>query len=125
MSTVRDVMQGDLLMVEPSTTVIDAARRMFGRRVGSAVVVKSGSVEGIFTERDIMRSLAGVADSGRGSQVAKWMTRSPVTIGPDATVGQALDTMLGGGFRHLPVMEGDRLVGIVSMRDLVGSLQRG
>jgi CBS domain-containing protein len=124
MSTVRDVMREELLTVEPSTTVIDAARRMFARRVGSAVVVQAGSVEGIFTERDIMRSLAGEADSGRGSHVAKWMTRGPVTIAPDATVGQALDTMLGGGFRHLPVVEGARLVGIVSMRDLVGSIQK-
>jgi CBS domain-containing protein len=124
MSTVREVMSEELLTVEPTTTVIDAARRMFARRVGSALVVQAGSVEGIFTERDIMRSLAGVADSGRGSHVAKWMTRSPVAIGPEATVGQALDVMLGGGFRHLPVMEGDRLVGIVSMRDLVGSIQK-
>ena len=49
----------------------------------------------------------------------------PVTIPPDSTVGQALDVMLNGGFRHLPVMDGQRLVGIVSMRDLAGSLQKG
>jgi CBS domain-containing protein len=124
MSTVREVMREELLTVGPTTTVIDAARRMFGRRVGSALVVRAGTVEGIFTERDIMRSLAGVADSGRGSHVEKWMTRTPVTISPEATVGQALDLMLGGGFRHLPVMEDKRLVGIVSMRDLAGSIQK-
>jgi len=125
MTTVRDVMSGDPLAVEPTTTVLEAARRMFAARVGSALVVRSGNLEGIFTERDIMRSLAGVADAGRGSQVAKWMTESPTTISPDATVGEALDVMLGGGFRHLPVLEEDRLVGVVSMRDLAGSIQKG
>jgi CBS domain-containing protein len=125
MPLVRDVMQAELLTVDPSTTVIDAARKMFARRVGSALVVGGETVEGIFTERDIVRSLAGVADSGRGSPVSRWMTPRPVTIAPDATVGQALDVMLNGGFRHLPVMEGERLVGIVSMRDLAGSLQKG
>ena len=117
-------MRGELLTVEPTTTVIDAARKMFARQVGSAVVVRAGTLAGIFTERDIMRSLAGVADSGRGSHVDKWMTPNPVTITPAATVGQALDLMLGGGFRHLPVMEDEQLVGIVSMRDLAGSIQR-
>lgn len=52
------------------------------------------------------------------------MTRDPVSVGPDATVGQALDTMLGGGFRHLPVIDGGKVVGIVSMRDLSRSLAR-
>ena|SRR5205085_11975302 len=125
MPLVRDVMRAELLTVAPSTTVIDAARKMFARGVGSALVVDAEAMQGIFTERDILRSLAGVADSGRGSPVSRWMTPRPVTIPPDSTVGQALDVMLNGGFRHLPVMDGQRLVGIVSMRDLAGSLQKG
>ena len=125
MPLVRDVMRAELLTVAPSTTVIDAARKMFARGVGSALVVDAEAMQGIFTERDILRSLAGVADSGRGSPVSRWMTPRPVTIAPEATVGQALDVMLNGGFRHLPVMDGQRLVGIVSMRDLAGSLQKG
>ena len=125
MPLVRDVMRAELVTVAPSTTVIDAARKMFARGVGSALVVDAEAMQGIFTERDILRSLAGVADSGRGSPVSRWMTPRPVTIAPEATVGQALDVMLNGGFRHLPVMDGQRLVGIVSMRDLAGSLQKG
>ena len=124
MTLVRDVMSEELLTVEPTTTVLGAARKMFARRAGSALVVKGGEVEGIFTERDIMRALSGEADTGRGSHVANWMTPSPVTISPDATAGEALDVMLNGGFRHLPVMEADRLVGIVSMRDLAKSIQK-
>jgi len=124
MPLVRDVMNEDLLTVDPTATVISAARRMFTRRVGSALVVRGDDIEGIFTERDIMRALTGVADSGRGSHVANWMTSSPVTVAPEATVGEALDLMLGGGFRHLPVVDEGRLVGIVSMRDLARSIQK-
>jgi CBS domain-containing protein len=53
------------------------------------------------------------------------MTWNPLTIGPDATVGEAMDRMLDGGFRHLPVMDGATLVGIVSMRDLARSISKG
>jgi CBS domain-containing protein len=76
--------------------------------------------------RDILRALAAYpkADSARTSSVSKGMTREPVTIGPDASVGEALDLMLSRGFRHLPVMEDDIVVGVVSMRDLAKSLAK-
>jgi CBS domain-containing protein len=64
------------------------------------------------------------ADAGRSSPVTGWMTRDPVTIPADATVGQALDTMLDGGFRHLPVVQEGKVVGVVSIRDLSRSLAR-
>jgi CBS domain-containing protein len=57
--------------------------------------------------------------------MSKGMTWDPLTIGPNATVGEAMDKMLDGGFRHLPVMEGGTLVGIVSMRDLARSISKG
>jgi CBS domain-containing protein len=53
-----------------------------------------------------------------GHPVTHWMTKDPVTVGPETTVEEAMDRMLGGGFRHLPVMEGDKILGIVSIRDL-------
>ena len=55
-------------------------------------------------------------------RISKWMSRDPVTIGPDTTVAEALNRMLFGGFRHLPVMGGDAVVGMVSMRDLARSI---
>ncbi|MGQ0669185.1 MAG: CBS domain-containing protein [Actinomycetota bacterium] len=113
-------MSTELVTVEPSVNVTQAARAMSTGRAGSVLVLQDGSLVGIFTERDIVRALAhySKADAARVSSVSRWMTRDPVTIGPDATVGEALDRMLSGGFRHLPVMEGDTLVGVVSMRDL-------
>lgn len=124
LTTVRDIMSTELVTVDPSANVTEAARAMSAGRSGSVLVRQEGSLVGIFTERDILRALAHSpkADVARVSSVAQWMSRDPVTIGPDATVGEALNQMLFGGFRHLPVMEGDAVVGIVSMRDLAKSI---
>jgi len=124
MPTVRDVMSSELVTVQASTMVIEAARTMFSGSAGSALVLDGGKLTGIFTERDIMRALANEPDAGRSSRVARWMTSDPVTIGPNATVGEALDRMLAGHFRHLPVMEGEVVVGIVSMRDLARNIAK-
>lgn len=127
MTTVREAMSTDLVTVDPSVNLTEAARAMSTGRAGSALVVEGGSLIGIFTERDILRALAhhSVADAARVSSVSQWMTPDPRTIGPDATMGEAMDVMLSGGFRHLPVMEGDSLVGVVSMRDLAKSVSKG
>jgi CBS domain-containing protein len=117
MATVRDIMSTDLVTVGPSATVAEAATLMGERHVGSALVVEGDSLVGIFTERDIVRALSQDFAAPR-EPVSSWMTRDPVTIHPDATVEEALDRMLAGGFRHLPVVDGDRLVGVVSMRDV-------
>ena len=89
-------------------------------------MLEAGSLVGIFTERDILRALAhsAKADLARISSVTQWMSRDPVTIGPDTTVAEALNLMLFGGFRHLPVMDGDAVVGMISMRDLAKSIAK-
>jgi CBS domain-containing protein len=127
LTTVREIMTTELVTVDPSITVTAAARAMSTARAGSVLVVEHGSLLGIFTERDILRAVASSskADAARVSSVSKWMTRDPLTVGPDASVGEALDRMLSGGFRHLPVMEGQTVVGVVSMRDLARSIAKG
>jgi CBS domain-containing protein len=115
-STIRDIMSGELVSVSPSTTVAEAATTMAERRVGSALVLDGGLV-GIFTERDIVRALSQDFDAP-GHPVENWMTRNPTTIAPDAPVQEALDMMLAAGFRHLPVVDGDDILGVVSIRDL-------
>lgn len=125
-TTVRDVMSTDLVTVEPSTMMIDAAAAMSSARVGSVLVLEEGALVGIFTERDILSAFERTrADPARVSPVSKAMTGNALTIDPDATVGEAMDRMLDGGFRHLPVMDGGTLVGIVSMRDLARSISKG
>ncbi len=119
MPSVREVMSKDLVTVDRSATVEEASAMMWARRVGSALVMLGDDLEGIFTERDIMKAISKNADRGRTMTVREFMTSEPRTIDADATVGEALDLMLTAGFRHLPVTESGTLAGIVSMTDLV------
>ncbi len=117
MATVREIMSSNLITVDPDSTVAQAATVMAERRVGSALVMEGGSLAGIFTERDIVRALSQDFDAP-GHPIGHWMTRDPTTIGPDDGTDLALDLMLKGGFRHLPVVEDGSVVGVVSIRDL-------
>jgi CBS domain-containing protein len=119
MSTVAELMNKGLFTVGPSTTVAEAATMMGERRVGSALVMDGDALLGIFTERDIVRALGEHFDAAK-HQVSEWMTRNPTTVPPDTPAKDALKTMLDGGFRHLPVLDGDHVIGVVSMRDLSG-----
>jgi CBS domain-containing protein len=119
MSTVAELMNKGLFTVGPSTTVAEAATMMGERRVGSALVMDGDALLGIFTERDIVRALGEHFDAAK-HQVSEWMTRNPTTVPPDTPAKDALKTMLDGGFRHLPVLDGDQVIGVVSMRDLSG-----
>jgi len=121
MATVAELMSRQLVTSEDTATLGEAAAVMAQHRVGSILVVDGQRLEGIFSERDIVRALSHSHDAVR-DPVAHWMTRQPVTIGPDASAEEALEKMLAGGFRHLPVLEGERLVGMVSMRDLSKAL---
>jgi CBS domain-containing protein len=117
MATVGEIMSKDLITVDPAATVAEAATIMGEHHAGSALVMEGDSLAGIFTERDIVRALGEHFDAA-GHPVSNWMTRNPVLISAEADVHEAMDKMLSGGFRHLPVMDGDRVAGLVSMRDL-------
>ena len=110
-------MSTNLVAVEPTATVAEAATLMGEHQVGSALVLEGGRATGIFTERDILRALASDFDAAH-HPVADWMTHDPKTVDSDAKVGTARDMMLDGGFRHLPVVEDGEIVGIVSLRDI-------
>lgn len=120
MTTVGDIMTASLFSIEPTTTVAEAATVMGERRIGSALVMDGDRLLGIFTERDIVRALGEHFDAA-GHAVSEWMTADPVTVPPSTPAEEALGTMLGRGFRHLPVADGDHVLGIVSMRDLTAA----
>jgi len=117
MTAIRDVMSADLTTVSPSTTVADAASLMSTRQVGSALVLEGDRLVGIFTERDVLRAVASDFDAEH-HPVTEFMTKGPKTIGPDVDAHEALESMFAFGFRHLPVVDDGRVVGIVSMRDV-------
>lgn len=119
MGDVRSVMSTHLLTVAPSDTVSEAVAVMAQHRVGSVLVMEGETLVGIFTERDTVRALSLSHDAPR-HQIVSWMTPDPKTIQPGNDAGEALRFMLDSGFRHLPVVEGGKVVGIVSMRDLAG-----
>jgi len=117
MGTVREVMSTGLHYVSPSTTVGEAVALMAQHRIGSTLVMEGPRLVGIFTERDTVRALSQSHDAP-SHEVSSWMTAEPMTVTPDEPIEQALKTMLANNFRHLPVIEGDDVVGIVSIRDL-------
>ena len=117
MPAVREVMSTTLHTVSPSTTVGEAVALMAQHRIGSTVVMDGHSLEGIFTERDTVRAISQSHDAP-DHEISSWMTRDPKTVSPDVDVDTALRTMLDNGFRHLPVVEGGEVIGMVSMRDL-------
>ena len=117
MTTVGEVMSRNLLTVDPTTGLSEAAARMSDRGVGAALVLSGESVSGILTERDVLRAVA--TGPVEGTHVAAWMTREPETVNVSESTGQAAAVMIHGGFRHLPVTEEGRLAGIISIRDLI------
>lgn len=117
MPSVRALMSRDVLAVESGMSIVEVAQQMVSRNVGAVVVVDDGRLAGIMTERDLMRAIArGALDA---AVVRDCMTKNPETIEPDATTEYAAVLMIHGGFRHLPVTEGDQVVGMLSIRDLI------
>jgi CBS domain-containing protein len=117
MAALSEVMSTDIVTVAPTATVAEAATVMATNHVGAAIVMDGEALAGIFTERDVMRAVASDFDAA-GHLVGQWMTPRPVTLTPDAPPGEALDLMLERGFRHLPVVDAGKVVGVVSIRDL-------
>jgi len=115
-AAVSEIMARDVLGVDPGTSLLDAARRMHERRVGAVVVLDGERLVGILTERDVLRA---VATDRVDSPVSGSMTPHPDTIEADEESGQAAAIMIHGGFRHLPVVDGETVVGMISIRDLV------
>ncbi len=121
MTLVREIMNSRLTTCDAEATVGEAATLMGERAVGSVLIVDGERLLGILTERDIVRALTNAHDAPT-RPVSEWMTKGPSTVDPETSVKEALRVMVDGGFRHLPVCEDDRVVGMVSIRDVAGSM---
>jgi len=114
---VKEIMdKRKLLLAEPTMTVRKAAEAMVKRGVGAALVVEDGRLVGIFTERDIVFRVVAPGLDTATTALESVMTRNPKTIAPDKTYGVAMLLMHENRFRHLPVVENEVPVGIVSSR---------
>ncbi len=118
---VADIMSSPVVIAETTELLSDAATHMHEHKVGSVVVVDGGKPVGILTERDLVRLAAEGADAN--AKVGEWMTADPYTITSDVEVADAWNTLAERGYRHIPVVDDGELVGVVSMRDLVGIAQ--
>jgi len=105
------------LTTPAKTTVVEAARLMKQNEVGAVMVVEDGKLVGIFTERDALYKVIAEDRIARTTRLTEVMTRNPRTIHPDKPFGDALHLMHVSGFRHVPVVEDGRPIGMVSARD--------
>ena len=118
---VSEVMNTTLCTTHPEATVGEAATLMGERRIGSVLICDGDKLLGILTERDIVRALS--SDYGASQRpVAEWMTKDPQAGTPETEVRAALRMMMEGGFRHLPVKDGETVVGMLSIRDVAEHL---
>lgn len=115
---VRALYRPEVVSADPDEALMDAAARMQYQEIGSVAVLEHGRLIGILTERDVARALADGIDPSQ-TAVRSYMTEEPVTVTPETDAAKAAATMLNLGVRHLPVVEGGQVVGMVSSRDLL------
>ena len=113
---------GPVWSVAPSDTVYHALELMAERNVGALVVLEGERLVGMLSERDYARKVILKGLASRQTAVGDVMTREVVTVGLDHSVDDCMQRMTTGRFRHLPVLDGDRVVGIVSIGDLVAAI---
>ncbi len=113
----RDLMTTRVATTTPEAPVATAAAAMVAAHVGSAIVMQGRFLAGILTERDVLRAAATGTDLTT-SVVSEWMTPDPQSASPETSAEDAAQIMLLNGFRHLPVVEGRAVCGVVSLRDL-------
>ena len=109
----------DICSIEPTATVFQAIEMMAGRNIGALPVLERGKLVGMISERDYTRKVVLKGRSSKETPVGEIMTRNPVVVTPDDTVGDCMEIMTNERVRHLPVVDGGELVGILSIGDLV------
>jgi CBS domain-containing protein len=111
---------GDVITIEPTATLAAAAALLTKRRIGALVIVGAGKrVAGILSERDIVHAIAERGRQALDEPLAQTMTRDVATCGPDEEINSLMERMTDGKFRHMPVVKGGKLAGIVSIGDIV------
>jgi CBS domain-containing protein len=120
MSTLRDLVKDrKVYSIELGRTVLEAARFMMEHNIGALPVLRNGELAGIFSERDIMNRVVAVGRQPAYTAVSEVMTANPRAVNLDETIEECLFIMEEFGFRHLPIVEGKELKGLVSLRDVV------
>jgi CBS domain-containing protein len=120
MATLRDLVKDrKVYSVEASRTVLEAARFMMEHNIGALPVLRDGELAGILSERDIMNRVVAVGRTPGTTHVSEVMTANPRAVAPEESIEECLFIMREFGFRHLPIVDGRELKGLVSLRDVL------
>jgi CBS domain-containing protein len=120
MTTLRDLVKDrKLYSIESSRSVLEAARYMMEHNVGALPVLRNGDLAGILSERDIMNRVVAVGRTPGTTAVSEVMTANPRAVAADESIEECLFIMREFGFRHLPIVDGKQLRGLVSLRDVL------
>jgi CBS domain-containing protein len=121
MTTIRQILarKPDVYSIDPEATVLDALKRLEEKNVGALLVMKGERLVGIFSERDYARRMVLHGRSSKETRVREVMTSEVFTIPPDANAGECMVHMTDRRIRHLPVLEDGRVVGVISIGDVV------
>lgn len=127
MGKVRDILdtKGKVVFsVTPSTIVYPAIEMMCEKNIGGLLIVENGKLVGIFTERDYARKLILKGKSSKDTPISELMTKNPFTVSPDNSIEDCMNLMTDKHIRHLPVVDGDQLIGMISIGDVVKTIIR-
>lgn len=122
MRSVRQLLDAkapEIFAIDPDAPVIDAIRLMAEKRIGAVLVLQGGKLAGIVSERDYARKIVLQGHSSRDTAVREIMTSDVVSVGPDDSVGHCMQLVTDQRIRHLPVRDGDAVLGVISIGDLV------
>jgi CBS domain-containing protein len=117
--TLAEIVKPNFITVAPEDTLGEVAERMTRQNTGAVVVKDFGRLIGILTERDMLRAMAARVHTS-DARVRQWMTADPITASPEMDLDEAAQVMLDNGFRHLPVVDGQNVLGVVSLRRVLG-----
>jgi CBS domain-containing protein len=127
-ATIRDFLKvkgNDVWFITPDTSVLDALKYLAIRDVGALVVLEDGRLVGIISERDFVRSIAQTGQCTINAKVKEYMTRDVFTVSPDQAIEDCMQLMTEKHIRHVPVVEHEKLVGMISIGDVVKEIISG
>jgi CBS domain-containing protein len=125
METVRHILElkgKQIWSIHPEATVLEALRLMDAKGVGALVVLEGSHLVGILSERDYARKVILKGKSSKDTPVSEIMTSKVITVHPDQTLDECMELMTSKSIRHLPVVENERVVGVISVRDVMSSI---
>jgi len=111
--------KNSVFSVEPDTIVYNAIEIMAEKNIGALLICENGKLVGIFSERDYARKIILKGKSSKDTTIGELMTKDPVTVTPDSSIGYCMELMTNRRFRHLPVVDENKVIGVISITDVV------